>query len=88
MESFIFCAVKDLVPQILTLGEVYKFQCELYNESFYGEFVKHLDARTGEYIGISPSTNEKAQPKRDSARCHHLLKGKYSLSFEEFNVLY
>ena len=33
---------KDPVPQILTSGVVYKFQCGLFNQSYYGECVRHL----------------------------------------------
>ena len=31
---------KDHIPKELTSGVVYKFQCELCNESYYGECVK------------------------------------------------
>ena len=78
---------KDSVLQILTSSVVYKFQCGLCNESYYGECVKHLAVRSGEYIGISPLTNRKVLPKKDSAVCHHLLNCNYSLTFEEFSVL-
>ena len=30
------------VPQILTSVVVYKFQCGLFNQSYYGECVRHL----------------------------------------------
>ena len=58
---------KDPVPQILTSGVVYKFQCGLCNESYYGECVRHLGhlaVRNGEYIGISHLTNKRVQPRR------------------------
>ena len=64
---------KDPVPQILTSGVVYKFQCGLCNESYYGECVRHLAVRSGEHIGISSLANERVQPTKDSAVCHHLL---------------
>ena len=48
-----FC-FKDPFLQILTSTVVYKFQCGLCNESYYGECVRHLDVRSGEHIGISP----------------------------------
>ena len=53
-----FC-LKDPVPQILTSGVVYTFHCRLCNESYYGECVRHLAARSGEHIGISPLTNKR-----------------------------
>ena len=42
---------KDLIPNDLTLGVVYKFQCGLWSESCYGECVRHLNIRNGEHIG-------------------------------------
>ena len=38
---------KDRIPKELTSGVVYKFQCGLYNESYYGECVRHLNVRIG-----------------------------------------
>ena len=43
-----FC-YKDPVPEDLISGAVYKFQCGLCNESYYGESVRHLDIRSGEH---------------------------------------
>ena len=81
-----FC-LKDPVPQILTSDMVYKFQCGLCNESYYGECVRHLALRSGEHIGLSSSTNKRAQPEKDSAVSHHLLNCNYSPSFQDFSVL-
>ena len=47
---------KDRIPKELTSGVVYKFQCRLCNESYYGECPRHLNVRIGERIGISPLT--------------------------------
>ena len=49
---------KDQIPKDLTSGVVYKFQCRLCNESYYGECMRRLNVRIGEYIGISPLTRE------------------------------
>ena len=49
---------KDWIPKDLTSGAVYKFQCGLFNEIYYGECVKHLNVRIGEHIGISPLTKK------------------------------
>ena len=77
---------KDPVPQILTSSGVYKFQCELCNESYYREFVRHLIVRSGKHIDISFLTNKRVQPGMDSAVCHHLLNCIYSPTFEDFSV--
>ena len=79
---------KNPVPQILTWGVVYKIQCGLCNESYYGECVRRLAVKSGEHIGISPLTNKKrVQPRKDSSACHHLSNCNYSLTFEDFSVL-
>ena len=49
---------KDQVPNDLTSGVVYKFQCGLCSDFYYGQFVRHLNVRTGEHIGISPVTKK------------------------------
>ena len=79
--------VKYPTPQFLTSGVVYKFQCRLRNESYYGECVRLLALRSSECIGISPFTNKNVPPKRDSAVCHHLLNCNCLPSFEDFSVL-
>ena len=38
---------KDPIPKDLISGVVYKFQCGLCNESYYGESIGHLDIRSG-----------------------------------------
>ena len=81
-----FC-FKDLVPQILTSGVFYKFQGGLCNESYYRECIRNLAVRSGEHIGISPLTNKRVQPRKDSAVCHNLLNCNYSSTFADFSVL-
>ena len=39
-----FC-FKDCISKELTSGVVYKFQCGLCNESYYGECIRHLNVR-------------------------------------------
>ena len=63
---------KDRIPKELTSGVVYKFQCGLCNESYYGECIRHLNVRTGEYIRISSLTKKKVKPK-GSAFSDHLF---------------
>ena len=76
--------LKDCIPKELTSGVVYKFQCGLCNESYYGECVRHLNVRIGEHIGISLLTKKKVKPK-GSAVSHHLLLCNHSPSFENSN---
>ena len=57
---------KDQIPKNLTSGVVYKFQCGLCNECYYGECVRHLNVRIGEHIGLSPLTKTNVKPKNSS----------------------
>ena len=63
---------KDRIPKDFTSGVVYKFQCGFYNESYYGECVRHLNVRIEEHIGISPLTMKKVK-SMGSAISDHLL---------------
>ena len=51
---------KDQIPKDLTSDVVYKFQCGLCNEFYYGECKRHLNVRIGEHIDISPLTRKQA----------------------------
>ena len=77
---------KDCIPKELTSGAVYKFQCGLCHESYYGECVRHLNVRIGQHIGISPLTKKKVKPKGSAVSDHSLL-CTHSPSFENFSVL-
>ena len=79
--------MKDPDPQIIASGVVNKFQCGLYNQSYYGVYVRQLAVRTGGRIGFSPLTNKRVQPRKDSTICHHLLSCNYSSTFEDFSAL-
>ena len=64
---------KDQISKDLTSGVIQKFQCRLYNESYYGECVRHLNVRIGEHIGISPLTKKQVKPKNSSVVGHLLF---------------
>ena len=72
---------------MLTSGVVNKFWYGLYNESYYGECVKHLAVRSGEHISFSPLPNKRVQPRKNSAICYHILSWNYSTTIEDFSVL-
>ena len=77
---------KDQIPKDLTSDVLYKFQCGLCNESYYGECMRHLDVRIGEYIGISPLTRKHVKPKNSSV-ADHLLLCNHSVSYEDFSIV-
>ena len=66
-------------------GVVYKFQCGLCNESYYGESIRHLIIRSGEHIGVSPLTGKKFKPSNNSPVCDHLLQSNFLTSFDNFS---
>ena len=57
---------KEPIPKDLVSGVVYKFPCG----------IRHLDIRSGEYIGVSPLTGQ-VKPSNNSAICDHLLLCKF-----------
>ena len=77
---------KDQIPKDLTSGVVYKFQCGLCNESYYGECMRHLNVRIGEHIGISPLTKKYVKPKNSSV-AGHLLLCNHSAPYYDFIIL-
>ena len=78
---------KDPTPKDLISGVVYKFQCCLCKESYYGENIRHLDVRSGEHMGVSPLTGKKVKPSNNSAICDHLLYCNFLPSFDNFCVV-
>ena len=76
---------KDQILKDLTLGVIYKFQCGLCNESYYGECMRHLNVRIGEHIGISPLTRKQVKPKNSSV-ADHLLPCNHSESYDGFSI--
>ena len=81
-----FC-YKDPIPKDLISGVVYKFQCRLCSDSYYGESIRHLDIRSGEHTGVPPLTGKKVKPSNNSAICDLLLHCNFLPSFENFSVL-
>ena len=47
---------RNQISKDLTFGAVYKFQCGLCNESYYGECVRNLNV--GDHTGTSPLTKK------------------------------
>ena len=78
---------KDPIPKNLITGVVYKSQCCLCNESYYGESIRHSDVRSGEHIGVSPLTGKKVKPSNNSAVWDDLFRCNFVPSFGNFSVL-
>ena len=64
---------KDPTPKDLISGIAYKFQCGLYNESYYGQSNMHLDPRSGDQIDVLPLTVKKVKRVTNSAFYNNLL---------------
>ena len=77
---------KDQIPKDLTSSVVYKFQCGLCNESYYGKCVRNLNARIGEHVFISPLNEKQVNPKNNSV-ANHLLFCYHSASYDDFGIL-
>ena len=68
-------------------GVVYKFQCSLCSESYYGESIRHLNIRSGKHIGVSHLTGKKVKVSNNSAVCDHLLHCNFLPSFDDSSSL-
>ena len=77
---------KDQILKDLALGVVYKCQCGLCNESYYGECMRRLNVRTGEHISISLLTRKQVKPKNSSV-ADQLLLCNHSASYGNFGIL-
>ena len=77
---------KDPIPKDLTSSVVYKFQCGPCNNSYYVEWVRNLNIRISQHIGISQITKIQVKPKNSSA-ADHLLFCNHSTSYDDFNIL-
>ena len=77
---------KGQILKDLTSGVVYKFQCGLCNESYYGECMRRLNVRIGEHIGISTFIRKQVKPKNSSVE-DHLLLCNHSASYDDFSIL-
>ena len=75
---------KDQIPKDLFSCVVYKFQCGLCNEFYYGECMRHLNFRIGEHIGLSPPTRKQV---KSSSVADHLLLCNNSASYGDFSIL-
>ena len=80
-----FC-YKDPMPKDITSSLIYKFQCGFSKGPYYGQSMRHLDIRSGEYICVSPLTGKKVIPSDNSAICDHLLHCNFLLCFDNFSV--
>ena len=76
---------KDQICKDLNSGVVYKFQCGLCSEFYYGECMRHLNVRIGEEIGILPLSKKQVKPKNGSV-ADHLLLCNHS-SYDDFSIL-
>ena len=70
---------KNVIPKELRSHLVYKFSCSSYNATNYGKAERHLNARSGEHIGLSPLTGIRVACK-PSAISDHLLLHKHNNS--------
>ena len=78
--------LKDPLAKDLLSGVVCKLQCGVCNYSYYGECIRHLDIRSGEYKAVSPLTGKKLKPVINSAVLDHSLHCNYLSSFDNFSI--
>lgn len=78
--------LKDVNTKDLFSGVGCKFQSGLYNKSYYGECVRHLNIRIGDEHGMLQLTTQYVKLNNSSVD-NHLLLLNYSASYDGFSVL-
>ena len=78
---------KDVIPKELRSHLVYKCLCSSCNATYYGKKERHLNVRSGEHIGLSPSTGNRVACKPSAILDHLLLHEHNNSSFNDFSVL-
>ena len=73
---------ENRIPKDLSSGVVYG----LFNESYYGECVRHINVIIGKHIGISPLAKKQVKPKNSSV-AERLLFCNHSASYDDFSIL-
>ena len=73
---------ENRISKDLTSGVVYG----LFNESYYGECVRHINVIIGKHIGISPLAKKQVKPKNSSV-AERLLFCNHSASYDDFSIL-
>ena len=76
---------KDRISKDLTSGIIYKLQCRVCNESYYGEHVRNLNKKIGGNIDIWPLTKKQVKLKNSSAADLSLFCN-YSSSNDDFSA--
>ena len=77
---------KDQILKDRTSGVIHKFQCGLWNQSYYGKCVRHLNIRIGEHISTSPLTKKQVRPKKRSV-ANYVLFCNHAASYDDFSIL-
>ena len=77
---------KDVIPKELRSHLVYKFSCSSCNATYYGKTERHLNVRSGEHIGLSPSNGNRVTCKPSAKSDHLLLHEHNNSSFNDFSV--
>ena len=81
-----FPILSDLKTKDLIFGVVYKFQCGLYNESYYYQRIRYLNIRSGEHIGVSPFAGKKVKPINNGVVRDHLFHCNYWPSSDNVKI--
>ena len=82
-----FFHFKDVILKELRSHLVHKFLCSSCNATYYGKTGHHLNIRSGEDIGLSPLTGNRAACKPSAISDHLLLHEHINSSINNFSIL-
>ena len=82
---FIF---KDNINKMLHSNLVYKFKCNICNNTYYGKTKRHFKVRAcDERLGITPLTDKKVSIPKESAVFDHVFHTCHNANFDDFETL-
>ena len=78
---------KDKINKMLHSNQVYKFQCNICNDIYYGKTKRHFKVWASEHLGITPLTGKKVKSSKESAVFDLIFHAGHNATFDDFETL-
>ena len=78
---------KDKINKMLCSNLVYKLNCNICSDIYYGKTKRHVKVRAFEHLGITPLTGKKVKSPKESLVFDHIFCTAHNASFDDFEAL-
>ena len=75
-----------MMPKEISSHLVYKFKCNCWNATYYGQSERHFLFRASEHLGMTALTGKRVKKPKKSAISDHILLNGHDVSFEDFKI--